>query len=107
MKVVGHVLIAVHQCLGIGTPLVGSSKNWGSILGRIKDEIGRCTKWPEKDFFQELYARLDAVKDAWRSSTMHVEKKHTPDEAEEIFKLTMRTLENAAVRMDEKGTPQA
>jgi len=38
---------------------------------------------------------------------MHVEKKYTPDEAEEVFTLTMRTLEKAAARMDEKGEPKA
>ena len=106
MMVVEHILIAINHCLGITTPLVGNDQNWGNILKRIKDEIASRSKWPEKDYFQELYARLDAVKDAWRNSTMHVEKKYTPDEAEEIFRLTLQTLEKAASKMDEQGNPK-
>jgi hypothetical protein len=61
----------------------------------------------ETDLFQEFYARLDAVKDAWRNSTMHVEKQYSPEEAEAIFSMTCSFMSKIASRMDETGQPLA
>ena len=98
---------AVHECLGINTALVGQDKNWGNILNRIRDNYKARKGFAESDLFQTLYASLDAVKDAWRNSTMHIENKYTPDEAMHIFNAVRGLMVKVAARMDEKGLPLA
>lgn len=108
MRVMEAGLNAVHQCLGIQVQLVGNDRNWGNILGRIKTEIGRRGKnWNEKELFQESYALLDSVKDAWRNATMHIDKKYTADEAHHIFNMIKGFMSKIASRMDENGMPVA
>lgn len=108
MRVIEVGLAAVHGCLGISVPLIGNDRNWGNILTRIRDNISaRGNKWSEKDEFQELYALLTAVKDAWRNATMHIENKYTDEEAKQIFDLAKGFMMKLSARMDEGGTPQA
>lgn len=107
MRIMEIGLGAVHSCLGINVQLVGNDRNWGNILNRIRDEIKRRGKWSEHDLFQEMYALLDAVKDSWRNTTMHVEKKYTPEEADRIFNVVHGFMAKVASRMDEQGEPKA
>jgi hypothetical protein len=57
--------------------------------------------------FSEVYASLDAVRVAWRNTTMHVENKYTDDEAEHIFIAVRGFLKKLSSRMDETGQPLA
>jgi hypothetical protein len=54
-----------------------------------------------------MYALLDAVKDAWRNPTMHIETKYTPEEASNIFATVRGFMKKVAGRMDENGEPKA
>jgi hypothetical protein len=107
MRVLEVALHAVYKCLGISIPLLGTDRNWGVIINRIRDNIKARGHFSEKDLFQELYALLDAVKDAWRNGTMHVEDKKTEDEAETIFIAVRSFMKKVSSRMDETGDPLA
>lgn len=64
-------------------------------------------KWAEADLFSEMYAMLDAVKNAWRNQTMHIDQKYTEEEAEMIFIAVKHFMQKIASRMDENGLPLA
>lgn len=66
-----------------------------------------ATKWIESDFFQDVWQRLDAVKDAQRNSTLHIERVYTEAEAREVFSTTRSFMQKIASRMDENGEPKA
>ncbi len=106
MRIVELGMGAVHHCLGIAVALTGNDRNWGNILKRIRDDITARPKWTEKDAFQEIYAMMDAVKDAWRNATMHVENKYTEEEARRIYDAVRGFMMKLASRMDEQGMPK-
>ena len=105
---------AVARSLGIADPVKGADRNWGAILKKIKDEIDRRNGanpllWQphDKDLFENVYVSLDAVRVAWRNTTMHVENKYTDDEAEHIFISVRGFIKKLVSRMDEHGQPGA
>jgi HEPN domain-containing protein len=105
MRVVEAVLQAVYQCLGMQLP---TNRNWGILLRALDDEItSRKQAWTEFDYFKSLYARFDAIKDAWRNATMHVENIYTESEARDIFSNVKFLCQKVADRMDENGDPKA
>lgn len=108
MRMVEILLFALHACLNISTILSGNDRNWGNVLNRIRDAIAsKGSKWNERNAFQEMFALLGAVKDAWRNSTMHVEKKYTDEECVSIFNAVRDLAQKVARRMDETGKPLA
>lgn len=103
-------LVAVRRCLGIPESQKSADRNWGAIIKLINSEVIQkafCNKPDDKPFFQEVHASLDAVKTAWRNPTMHVEKKYTMDEAEQIHGAVKGFFQKIASRMDENGLPTA
>lgn len=105
---------AVTRCFGIPDPTHGGQGNWGAMLRVIKSELdsrqgAQATKtWTnpaDKSFFEGVYASLDAVRVAWRNPTMHVESKHTEDEAESILFAVRGFMKCLASRCDENGNP--
>jgi hypothetical protein len=106
MRVVEQALRAIHRCLNLPIP---DSPSWGIWLKQIREERVKRgdRKWPENDYFQDVYSRLDAIKDAQRDSTMHVETIHTEEEARLIFENTGAFMKKIASRMDESGEPKA
>jgi hypothetical protein len=114
MRILEVGIKALAKCLGIPDPIKPSERNWEKILERImKDGIEK--KWPnaanrmsgDGEFFEDLYATLDAVKNPWRNSTMHVEEKKTDQEAEHIFVAVRGFMMRLSSRMDEDGFPLA
>lgn len=102
MRVMEIGIRAVTRCLAIPDPTRRAERNWGHILGEIKKDLdahggAAPTKtWKvagDREFFEGAYASLDAVRVAWRNTTMHVEKKYTGDEAEHIFRRGARVYE--------------
>lgn len=83
---------AAALCLGVPDPVKDKDRNWGAILGKIDAAIkakGPKSNWAQpsdKAFFEEIYVSLDAVRQAWRNTTMHVETKQTGEEAEHIYR---------------------
>jgi hypothetical protein len=59
------------------------------------------------ELFDGLYVSLDAVKNPWRNSTMHIDNKYTDDEAEHVFAAAKGFMKKLASRMDENGEPKA
>lgn len=115
MRVMEIGIHAVARCLGIPDPVSGSGRNWGMLLKQI--QTVRTTRktiaskgWTnpaDETYFDAAYATLDAVRSAWRNTTMHVEKKYTTDEADHIFVAVRAFMMNLAARMDEQGQPLA
>lgn len=110
MRAIEIGLRAVSASLGLPDP-TGTGRNWGQMNGAIKTECDKRTSaqlWAddqEKIFYHEVYASIDAVRVAWRNATMHVEKRYTHDEAEQIFAVTKGFLKRLSERIDESGAP--
>lgn len=108
MRTVEIGVRAVSTSLGLPDP-TGMGRNWGQMNGSISSECERRTKaklWSsdeEKSFYHEVHASIDAVRVAWRNSTMHVEKRYTHDEAEQILFVTKGFMRKLADRIDESG----
>lgn len=102
---------AVRLCLGIPDPVKPADRNWGSILSKvdaaIKAKKGHWSNATDQTFFEEIYASLEAVRVAWRNTTMHVEKKYTQEEAEHICLAVKGFMKKLASRVDENGQPLA
>jgi hypothetical protein len=107
-------IYAVRASLAIPAPVKDWERNWGKILDSIEKEmIARGSSSPQrwnasdKEFFESTYASLDAVRVAWRNTTMHVENKYTEDEAEHVFGAVRGFMKKLVSRMDEAGKPLA
>ncbi len=103
---------AVARCLGVQDPTKDHERSWGKILETIKlaTEAKNKAGWSNKDdkqFFADVYVSLDAVRVAWRNTTMHVENKYTGDEAEHIFMAARGLMRKLTARLDEAGKPVA
>lgn len=115
MRIMEVGIYAVSRCLGIPDPIRGSDKNWGKILQKIQDERSsrnsaspkRWTNSDDQAYFDGAHATLDAVRNAWRNTTMHVENKYTGEEAQHIFVAVRAFMMKLASRMDEQGKPLA
>ena len=104
---------AVRQCLKIPDPIKAADRNWGKILEKIKEEMDRrndAKQWRsegDRELSESAYVSLDAVRVAWRNTTMHVENKYTDEEAEHIFVAVRGFMKKIASRMNEDGQPLA
>jgi hypothetical protein len=113
MRILEIGIRSIARGLEIPDPVKPAERNWGIILKGLRSGID--AKWPHQanrmagdgELFESLYASLDAVKNPWRNSTMHVESKYTPDEAEYIFGAVRGFMKKLAARMDENGEPKA
>jgi hypothetical protein len=114
MRMMEIAIRAVSRCLQIPDPVKPAEKNWGKILDKIWKE-GIEKKWPTANdraigdgaTFEALHASLDAVKNPWRNSTMHVDNKYLPDESHDIYAAVRGFMKKLADRCDENGDPKA
>src|SRR6266511_2330472 len=79
-------LDALGKAVGLTKPL----RDWGKYVDDIAKELERRFKVSgarstDEQFYAEAYVTFDAIRRAWRNPSMHVEKTHTPDQAEAIF----------------------
>lgn len=115
MRVMEISLRAVYASMGLPAITKDWEKNWSKILERVKKDIDarksatppRWINTGDKDFFEDAYASLDAVRVAWRNATMHVENKYSPEEARYLFTVVKGFMQKIASRMDESGSPLA
>ena len=115
MRAMEIVIRALARCLSIPDPTKPAQRNWGFILKSFKDEIddrnvARPSRWSNADdrqFFDDAYASIDVVRNAWRNTTMHVERKYTDDEAEGVLIAVQVFMKKIASRLDEGGQPLA
>jgi len=113
MRAMEIAVRATARCLQISDPIKPSERNWGFILGEIKKGID--ARWPtaasrhggDGAFFETLYASLSAVRNPWRNATMHVEKRYTVEEADDVLAAVRGFMRLLASRLDEQGQPLA
>jgi hypothetical protein len=94
MRVMELGLAALAKHLNTPDPVKASDRNWGNVLNAVKTKIDE--KWPVKSRLPDsegtkmeaLYVTIDAVKNPWRNSTMHVEQIYAPHEAIHIARCT-------------------
>jgi glycosidase len=84
------------------------------MLRKLKEECERRdaaqpAQWnnTDKSYFSDAYVSLDAVRNAWRNTTMHVERISTEEDAHDIFNAVRSFMRKLAARMDEQGLPKA
>lgn len=107
-----HLMRCLEVALrAIGTALSVSltNPNWQNIINQAnsaittnKSTLGIAWK-AEADFYTNVTAHLFTVKNAWRNPTMHVERKYTEEEAEDIFNAVKGLMRHIAKHLDEKG----
>jgi hypothetical protein len=88
MRITEYGLQAIARSLG----MTDARPNWEPIIAKINVEIKtpyekRCFKG-NTDFLANVSTHVHAVKVAWRNRVMHVEHKHTMEEAREIYGAT-------------------
>lgn len=113
MRIMEIVLRSLNSCLGLPDP-TGSDKNWENMLTAMKTQMNSRNQhanggWQGKDkeLFTELHASMDAVRAAWRNTTMHVEHRYNAEEANHLFVVVRQFAKKVASRMDETGQPLA
>jgi hypothetical protein len=88
MRVTEHGLQEIAKRIGIKDP----RPNWEPIICKIDSELKKGYKDRQykgmSDFLANVSAHLNAVKVAWRNRVMHVDTKHTMEEAREIYSAT-------------------
>jgi hypothetical protein len=108
MRVMEVGLKALAKPLGI--PYAPS---WEAYLKHIQTRIdtkykSKSVKWKrDEPFFRDVSGDLISVKQAWRNPTMHVVRKYSPDEAEEIFRAVRSFMKRLAEGLPKPSSPQA
>jgi hypothetical protein len=115
MRIMEMAIGSIARCLGIPDPVKPNKKHWGAISQTIQTEINArnvavppgWAKPDDKVFFSEIYILMEAVRGAWRNPTMHPDRKHTQEEAFNIFGAVKTFMAKISSRLDEKGEPKA
>jgi hypothetical protein len=85
---------------------VKDRNNWGSYLNEISHELDKRaarlqSKTVNEVFYAEAAANLNRVKRAWRNPSMHVDRKYSSAEAENIFGSVKALAEHLATQLSE------
>jgi hypothetical protein len=103
MRIMECGLKAVGAALG-----VPHSPSWDACLRKISAELDKphktkSRKWKRDEaFYRDLSGDLLTVKQAWRNPTMHVERRYSADEAEQILSAVTRFMQRLATHFNEK-----
>ncbi len=105
-------LVAESMAVSLGhvkDPAQSNTLGIGAYVKHVKSVIGGGTTaashWPaSKSWYVETHASFEAIKDAWRNGTMHLEKTYTEGQAEGIRAVVKAILSKASERLDENGT---
>jgi hypothetical protein len=101
-------LMRVMECglkglaLLLGIPYAPS---WESYLKQIQAKIGadhqfKDVEWKREEmFFRDVSGDLMTIKQAWRNPTMHVGRKYSAEEAEEIFHSVRTLMQHLATKI--------
>lgn len=103
---------AMARCLNIPDPLRPAERNWAIILKAIKTEIDARWTAAERmsgdgEFFEDLHATLDAVRNPMRNATMHPQRQYAENEAYDVVRSVGRFMRKLAERCNENGEPKA
>jgi hypothetical protein len=94
----------------LNDPALDPKRNpsWEAILKRCDDQLklplkDRSPEWKTDDsFFSEAIANLRAVKNAWRNSTMHVERDYDEEEALDVMNAVKGYMRHLAGKLKER-----
>ncbi len=84
---------------------ISYAPSWESYLTQIHNQIGqprksKSAKWKrDESFFRDLSGDFMTVKQAWRNPTMHIVRRHSTEEAEEIFRAVKRFMKHLEPRI--------
>lgn len=112
------VVFHLMRVMEVGLRTLGSSLNddsldpkrnptWETILRRCDEELrkpikDRSPEWSNNgQFYCDATANLRAVKDAWRNSTMHVDRDYDEDESLNILNAVKGFMQKLAERLSE------
>jgi hypothetical protein len=91
MRALETVLKAFAEKLGASF----EPKNWGRILSSIEEKIGESRDGEDA----EVLIHLRNIKNAWRNSTMHVERDYDAEQAFDILRTTRNFMIHVAERL--------
>jgi hypothetical protein len=100
MRIMEAALKELAKLLGI--PYAPS---WESYIAQIKNKISerpkrKGIKWKKDElFFQETLGDLQAIKIAWRNPTMHIVRRYSVDESDDIFRAVRGFTKRLAPRL--------
>lgn len=104
MRVTEYGLQAVGKLLKIKDP----RPNWEPVITKIDAELKKPYQDREfkgnADLLAHISAHFNAVKIAWRNRAMHVDRKHTPEEAREIYAATAGLMRYLAENLPKEST---
>lgn len=109
MRMLEIAIASFARRLGIPDPVKATDRSWGIMLKAIREAID--DKFPAKGRLPDtegakleaLNVTLDAVKNPWRNSTMHVESIYTVEEAQHILTCAAQVVKKMASIFDEQG----
>lgn len=102
MRMVEIAIQRLSELLKVDLTGGGAARNWGVTLRTIKDKIDQLypsstrTSGSRGEALEAVYASLDAVKNPWRNSTMHVESFYGEQEAVHILRCVCVLLHKLA-----------
>lgn len=91
-----------HLANELGIPYAPS---WESYINQINTRIAEKHKkkgirWKrDEPYFKEIAGDLLTVKVAWRNPTMHVVRRYTPEEAEQVFAAVRSLMQRIATKV--------
>jgi hypothetical protein len=83
--------------------------SWESYIKQIGGKIAaehksKTIDWKrDEPYFRDLLGDLQAIKMAWRNPTMHIVRRYTTDEAEDVLVAVRALMWRLAVRFSEKS----
>lgn len=121
-KVMETGLIAFFRrlrLLGLIEEMGKKKPNWGNFLTPVREEIrerskndkdptkkDKSKKWKsaaQKEFCEDVHPFLEAVRTAWRNSSMHAGSKYDEEVSEHIYSAVKGFMCFLASHLDEKG----
>jgi hypothetical protein len=102
------------RIIEVGLKALGNALNipyapsWESYLNQISANIAKkhktkAAKWKrDEKFYRDLSGDLLIVKQAWRNPTMHVDRKYSAEEAEQIFTAAKSFMVRLAAHFSQK-----
>lgn len=112
MRVMEAGLVALRRHLGIAEPTKLGDRSWGPILQGVREEIDN--RYPRSRRLgntkgadlEDLYTRLDTVRNSIRNNTMHLERTYSFEEAISIQNNAALFMTKLAALCDENGDPK-
>lgn len=97
-----HLMRALEIALKAFAEKLGAEfelKNWGSILSSIGQRLDKSRNSEDA----EILVHLRNIKNAWRNSTMHVERDYDAEQTSEILRTTKNLMLHVAKRLQQAG----